>query len=128
MGKLNGIPSVEEIQAEIDAQRSKPEKLYMFIPCTECNEFITHDLTDDTPPNDYGFTPLPIFEGDTYIAWFDAYTWQCFSCSERTFEAFTKDTENPIYACDFVNGYGRMDCKGCEKCSKWDWHYFSRAS
>ena len=102
----------------------------MFIPCKECNEFITHDLTDDTPSTEYGFIPRTIFEGDEYIAtlyrFFDTERWECFPCSEVTFDAFIEDSENPIYACDFVNGFGRLDCKGCEKCSKWDWRYFQR--
>lgn len=104
-------------EAEIEAQRSKPEKQYMFIPCTECNDFITNDLTDDTPPNQYGFVPLPIFEGDTYIAWFDTTTWQCFPCSERMWEEWREDNENPKWECDFVNGRGGWDCKGCDNCN-----------
>ena len=100
----------------------------MFIPCTECNDFITNDLTDDTPPNQYEFVPLPIFEGDTFIAWFDSHTWQCFPCSERTFDEFIEDPDNPVFQCDFVHGFGRLDCEGCDKCSKWDWHYFRKAS
>ena len=111
------IPSIEEMQAEIDAQRSKPAKQYMFMPCVECNEFITHDLTDDTPSNQYEFIPLPIFEGDVYLAWFDAETWNCFPCSERTYDEFIKDSQNPKWNCDFVNGRGGWDCEGCERCN-----------
>ena len=117
---------IEEIQkpysrmateAEINAQRSKPEKQYMFVPCTECNELVTQDLTDDTPATEHGFTPLPIFEGDTYIAWFDKDTWQCFPCSEKTWKEWREDGETPKWECDFVNGRGGWDCKGCDNCN-----------
>ena len=80
---IMSIPSIEEMQAEVDAQRSKSAKQYMFMLCVDCNELITHDITDDTPPDQFEFIPLPIFEGDVYQTWFDIETWNCFPCSEK---------------------------------------------
>ena len=42
--------------------------------------------------------------------------WICFPCSERTFDEYINDSDNPIYQCDFINGEGAMDCEGCDKC------------
>lgn len=98
----------------------------IFVPCHECREFITHDLTNESRGME--FIPLQLFEGDSYLNWnFDMFgldTWTCFPCSETRFDEFVENPNDPIHSCDFVHGFGRYDCKGCDKCAQWDWNYF----
>ena len=95
----------------------------MFIPCNECYTLITHDLTDESHEDGHDFIPRQIFEGDKYIQdncdmfhYGIQAGWICFPCSERTFDEYINDSDNPIYQCDFINGEGAMDCEGCDKC------------
>ena len=95
----------------------------MFIPCNECYTLITHDLTDESHEDGHDFIPRQIFEGDKYIQdncdmfhYGIQAGWICFPCSERTFDEYINDSDNPIYQCDFINGEGAWDCEGCDKC------------
>jgi len=96
------------------------EKQLMFELCHDGNHFVTQDLTDDTPSDEYDFVPRQIFEGDKYITWFYEHfqVWTCHDCGEMQWADVMSgkwEEEGSSY-CDFVNGKGAIDCQGCGRC------------
>ena len=102
----------------------------MFLPCNECYTFITHDLTEESYQDGMEFIPRQIFEGDSYIQFdFDMFgeaEWTCFPCLEKIWDEnknIPYSQKDEVSACDFINGQGKLDCRGCEKCNQWNWNH-----